>query len=830
MKTMSKILLTTTSLIALTVAARAQTAQINQTVTGANTLTSGNTSTLINSAGFGAVTLQAFQAATNSVNLGAASYTATTTPNTVTQSIASGGSLTVTTNNTNAGFSQNGVQLVQGSQGIRTDINVIARPNNVVGLSLDNGAPVTVQQNSLSTITATQNNRISAGYNTPGGSSFGIGQGPADIVGQSLTSVGPPVTTGTPGVQNNAFNLNTATIAVTGASATVGLGQNPGAVNATQTNFADAGQASPTFIDPSITALNQTVTANVNRIDSIGAATGSTLILDGTGTAVGKQSIGSSLDSFTVQNTARALTWAATSGSTGAGAYGSASGGTGDVSIQNSTQTVGLNFNAIVAGSTATPQNVNFGSSTTGLFEQTATYGSTTSTGSGITIVNQPTGGFANFGVTQGSSSDNPVNVSFAGTGSGAASVSSANTTVPAQSASAALNIADVTGAVVNGNLRQSASINTATGSTTTVVGNGPQLSNFAGAVVQQAGPASISNIDQTSSLVSNSLTAGSVGSVTAGSVGADGLTLTQTGYQTKSANFNSAPSAGTVNPGLSSNVLVAGVLASSTLGSNASISGSRQELINSQNTFSATSSAAGASSASPAQLNVTQSVTLPTAGSTPTAQDQAYGGDNLASANALNSGSGGPGGNGSLTNGSQIGSVNLNSATVTTTGANTQTTIAQTAAGVTNDTLSVAGFNTASAAGRTASVAGYGQQYDVTLNSATLGGAGVKNVTQTSGAATINTGNTLSVTESGTSPFGSATIGGSSTAGLSQSLTASANKADFNTVAGGSIVQTAGPITSTLNNSATATTATSAGSSITGLIQTTAQSINVAQ
>jgi hypothetical protein len=830
MKPMSKILLATTSLIALTVAARAQTLdQINQTVTGVNSLTSGNTSTLINSAGFGAVTLQAFQEATNTVNLGAASYTATTAPNSVTQSIASGGSLTLTSNNTNAGFSQNGAQLVQGFQGIRTDINTVARPDNTAGLSLTNGALVTVQQNSLSAITSTQSNRISAGYNTPAGSSFGIGQGTAAIQGQSLTPdpANPNnslVVNG--GFQNNAFNLNTATIEISGASATIGLAQNPGAVTATQTNFADAGQASPTFIDPAITALNQTVTANVNRIDSVSAATGSTLILDGTGTTVGKQSIGSSLDSFTVQNTARALTWNATSGSTGSGAYGSASGGTGDVSIQNSTQTVGLNFNAIVAGTSGTggtPQSVNFGGTSSGLFEQTAIYGSTTSTGSGITITNQPTGGFANFGVAQGSTSDNPVNVSFVGTGSGAATVSSANPqTVPAQTASATLNIANVSGAA-NGNLIQSASINTATGSGTgtagAAVGNGPQLSNFAGAVVQLTGSASLSNMDQTSSLASNSLTAGSVG--------ADGLTLNQTGYQTKSANFNASPSAGTVNPGLSSNVLVAGVLASSTLGSNASISGSQQVLANSQNTFSATSSANGASG-SPAQLNITQSLTLPQVGST--GQDQAYGGDNLASANALNSGTSGPGGNGSLSNGSQLGSINLNSATVTTPGANTQTTITQSAAGVTGDTLAVAGFNTASAAGRTASVTGYGQQYDVALNSVELGSDGMKNVTQTSGAATINTGNTLSVSETGASPFGSATIGGSSTAGVSQTLTASANRVNLSTSIGGSIVQTAGPITSTLNNSATATTATSAASSITGLIQTTSQSINTGE
>jgi hypothetical protein len=805
MKFTSKVLLATTSVVALTGAAQAQQVLINQSTVGVNTLTSGNNATLINSSGFGAVTLQAFQDAANAVNTGSALYNpvVTTVPGSVTQSIssASSGSLTITTNNTNAGFSQNGSQLVLGSQNIGSDINAAA-------LTLGNSALVTVQQNNPGAITATQNNRMSAGYNTPSGSTFGIGQGPAAIQGQSVGAGG---VINNNGFQNNDFNLNTASIGVAGASATVGLAQKPGAITATQTNFADAGQASPTFIDPSITALNQSVTANVNRIDSIGV-TGSTLVLDGAGTAVGKQSIGSSLDSFTVQNTARALTWGATSGSTGSGAYGSASGGTGDVSIQNSIQTVGLNFNAVVAGTTATPQNVNFGGTSAGLFEQTATYGSTTSTGSGITIANQPTGGFANFGVTQGSSSDAPVNVSFAGTGSGSATVSNATTSlVPAQTASATLNSANVTGAA-NGNLTQSASINTETGSTTTVVGNGPQLSNFAGAVVQLAGSASVSNMDQTSSLASNSLTAGSVG--------ADGLTLNQTGYQTKSANFNASPSAGTVNPGLSSNVLVAGVLASSTLGSNASISGSQQVLSNSQNTFSALTSAAGTSSA-PAQLNVTQNLTLPSAGSTPTAQDQAYGGDNLASANASPGGT--PNGNGSLSNGSQLGGVNLNSVVVGTTGANTQAAITQTAAGVANDTLAVAGFNTASASGRTSSVTGYVQQYDVALNSVSLGGSGTNNVTQTSGAATFNTGNTLTASESGTSPFGSATIGGA--AGALQSLTASANNANIGGV--GSLVQTAGPIDSTLNNSATATTATSAASSITGLLQSTTQSIN---
>jgi hypothetical protein len=790
MKFTSKVLLATTSVVALTGAAQAQQVLVNQTVTGANSLTSGNTSTLINSSGFGAVTLQAFQDAANQVNTGSAVYGTSVPPGSVTQTIASGGSLGVTTNNTNAGFSANGAQLVLGSQGIKTDINS-------AGLTLGNGALVTVQQNNLSTITASQNNQLSAGYT----STFGIGQGPAAIQGQSIGAGGVINNTG---FQNNAFNLNTAAIGVAGASATVGVAQKPGAITATQTNFADAGQASPTFIDPSITALNQSVTANVNRIDSIGVS-GSTLILDGAGTAVGKQSIGSSADSFTVQNTARALTWNSTSGTSGTGSFTSTSGGTGDVSIQSSNQTVGLNFNGIVAGTTGTPQNVNFGGTSAGLFDQTATYGSNT-TASGITIANKPQGGFANFGVVPGAT-DNPVNVSFAGTGNGAAAV-----TDVLQTANASLNSAQVTGAV-NGNLAQSASINTASGSasgtTGTAVLNGPQLSNFAGAVVQATGPASLSNVDQASGLASNSLNAASVG--------ADGLTLSQTGYQTKPTSFSTSAS---VNPGLSSNVLVAGVLTSSTIGGNASVSGSQQTLTNSQNTFSATTSAAGTVS-SPAQLNIAQSLNPTSIASS--VQEQAYGGDNFASARALNSATGGPSGNGSLSNGSQLGGVNLNSVTVGSTGANTQAAITQTAGNNTAAVLNVDGTNTALAAGRTGSITGYGQQYDVALNSVSLGGAGAKNVTQTSGAATITTGNTLSLSESGSSPFGSATIGGMM--GASQSLTASANAANIGGV--GSLVQTAGPINSTLNNSATATTETSAASSITGLVQTTSQSIN---
>jgi hypothetical protein len=789
MKAMCRVLLATTSVVALTVAAQAQTAQINQTVTGANTLTSGNTSTLINSSGFGAVTLQAFQAATNSVNLGAATYTAATTPNSVTQSIASGGSLTVTTNNTNAGFSQNGAQLIQGSQGILSNINS-------AGLTLGAAGAASLQQNNVGGITSSQNNAISAGYNTPSGSSFGVGQGPSVIQGQTRSTSGTVTNSGN---QSNAFQLNTGFITVSSLSATLSAVQSPGAINSTQTNFADAGQASPTSIDPSITGLPQTATVFVNLISSVAGATGTTLILEGA-SSTSKQSVGTaSLDSFTVQNTARALTWNATSGSTGSGAYGSASGGTGDVSIQTSNQTVRLNFNAIDAGLTGPSQNVNFGGSSS--FEQTVTYGSTTSTASGVTIANKPTGGYANFGVVTGAA-DNPVNVSFAATGSGVAVVSDV-----AQTADAKLNSAEVAG-IVNGALTQVASINTATGTGTgtsgAAQGNGPQLSNFSGAVVQGTGPASLSNVDQTSTVASNSLTATGVG--------ATGLTLNQTGYQTKSSNFSTSAQA---NPGLSSNVVIAGVLSSSTLGSNASISGSEQRLTNSQNTFSADTSVAGTSS----PLSITQSLTPSTVGTA--TQEQAYGGDNVASARSLGASSG----NGSLSNGSQLGSVNLNSATVATANVNTRTTIAQTASSTATAPLNVDGTNTGVAAGQTASITGYTQRYDVALNSVSLGGTGEKSVTQTSGAATINTGNTLSVTESGTSPFGSATIGG--TTAVSQTLTASANKADLIGIAGGSLVQTAGPITSTLNNSATATATTSAGSSITGIIQTTTQSIN---
>jgi hypothetical protein len=788
MKFTSKVLLATTSVVALTGAAQAQQVLIDQQVTGTNVLNSGNTAKLINSPGFGAVTLQAFQDAANAVNTGSAVYGSNNPPGSVTQSVNSGASLAVTTNNTIAGFSSNGTQLVLGSQGIGTNINA-------AGLTLGNGAAVTVQQgNPGSTITPTQKNVMSAGYNYDGtSSSFTIGQGPAAIQGQSIGTGGVINNTG---FQNNGFNLNTAAIGVLGASATVGVAQKPGAITSIQTNFADAGQASPTFIDPSITALNQTVTANVNQINSIGAASGSTLILDGAGSTVGVQSIGGLAgvtDSFTVQNAARALTWGSTTANTGA-SYGSTSGGTGDVSIKSSAQTVGLDFNGIVAGTTATPQNVNFGGTSAGLFEQKATYGSASTTGQGIIIANQPVGGFANFGANGATGSaptiNNAVNLSLASTADGAA-----NLTDVGQIASASLNSALVTGAV-NGNLTQTANINTTnTSSASAAVGTGPQLSNFAGAVVQAQGPASLSNVDQSSVLGSNT--------VAAASVGADGLQLNQSGYQAAAAGFSATNSPGQVNAGLSSKILVAKTASSTTLGSNATVAGSQQQLSNQQNTFAATNSAG----------NVTLSQTTDTGATL----SQAYGGDNLALANASS------GGSGSLSNGSQLGNVNLNSAAIGTTGAGTQTAITQTAADA-SPTLTVAGFNTATASGKTATVTGYGQAYNVALNSVSLGGTGAKDVTQSSGAVTINTGNNLGSDEATTSsPFASTTIGGS--LGASQNLSASLNMANIGGV--GSLVQTAGPVNSTLNNTASSTVSTSAASGITGLVQTTSQSIN---
>jgi hypothetical protein len=788
MKFTSKVLLATTSVVALTGAAQAQQVLINQQVTGTNTLTSGNTAKLINSPGFGAVTLQAFQDAANAVNTGSAVYGTNNPPGSVTQSVNSGATLNVKTDNLIAGFSSNGTQLVLGSQGIGTNINA-------AGLTLGNGAAVTVQQgNPGSTISPTQNNVMSAGYNYPGtGSSFTIGQGPAAIQGQSIGAGGVINNTG---FQNNGFNLNTAAIGVLGASATVGVAQKPGAITSIQTNFADAGQASPTFIDPSITALNQSVTANVNQISSVGAATGSTLILDGAGSTVGVQAIGGLTgvtDSFTVQNAARALTWGSTTASTGA-SYGSTSGGTGDVSIKSSAQTVGLDFNGIVAGTTATPQNVNFGGTSAGLFQQTANYGSSSSTPQGIVIANQPIGGFANFGADGATGSaptiNKAVNLSLASTADGAA-----NLTDVGQNASASFNSALVTGAV-NGNLTQTANINTTTASTApAAVGTGPQLSNFAAAVVQAQGPASLSNVDQASVLGSNSLAAASVG--------ADGLQLNQTGYQTAAAGFSATNTPGQVNAGLSSNILVAKTAASSTLGSNATITGSQQQLSNQQNTFAASNSAGN--------------VTLTQTTDTGAALAQAYGGDNLALANANT------GGSGSLSGGSQLGNVNLNSAAIQTTGAGTQTAFTQTAADA-SPTLTVAGFNNASATGKTASVTGYGQAYNVALNSVSLGGTGAKDVTQNTGAVTINTGNNLGSNEaSTTSPFASTTIGGS--LGASQNLSASLNMANIG--GAGSLVQTAHTVNTDLKNTASSTVSTSAASGITGLVQTTSQSIN---
>lgn len=804
MRTMSKFLLATTSVLALTGAAQAQQTLINQNVTGTNVLTSGNTSTLLNTSGFGSVTLQAFQDAVNKVNQGAAIYGGNPTSGTITQSISSAGSLSLTTNNTNAGFSTNGAQLVTGNQTISTVLND-------AGLTLLNTAIATIDQNNTAAITSSQKNVLSAGYNTQSSGNFGIGQG-SSIIQSPFVSTSGTITSR--GNQSNDFNLNSTLISVVDTttmgmnparapgSATVTINQAPGAINSTQTNFIDAGQASPTSIDPSITALNQTVTANVNTISgggvdsaATGPASGSTLILAGASSS-GKQVIGSSLDSFTVQNSARALTFGSTSASTGSGAYGSTSGGTGDVSITGSNQSVALNFNRVVAGTSQNTQNVNFGP-TGQLFEQTATYGSTSTTASGVVIANATTGGFANFGAIQGSTSDKPINLAFAATKDGAASLTDID-----QKASATLNNANVTGSTT-GNLKQAANINTETISSGIAVGVGPQLSNFAGAVVQSQGPTTLSNVDQTSTLSSNNLTTSSVS--------ADGLTLTQTGYQSKTQNFNPIPASGTVNPGLSSNVLIAGTSASTTLGSNASISGSTQSLSNTQNTFSATTSTGGLSG--PAQLNITQGLTA-------ASLNTAYGGDNLAIATAGNGG-----GNGIISDGNQSGKVSLNDVKVNTTSLNTQTQVNQTGAG-SSANIAIAGNNTASVSGRTASITGYDQSYEVGLNTVSLGGTGAGNVTQSSGSATINTANTLTVTESSSSPFATATIGSLGPNTPSQSLTAKINSA---TIANGSgpINQTAGPVTSTLTNTATATSATSSASGITGLSQTTSQSIN---
>jgi hypothetical protein len=110
--------------------------------------------------------------------------------------------------------------------------------------------------------------------------------------------------------------------------------------------------------------------------------------------------------------------------------------------------------------------------------------------------------------------------------------------------------------------------------------------------------------------------------------------------------------------------------------------------------------------------------------------------------------------------------------------------------------------------------------------NSVSLGGTGAKDVNQTSGAVTINTGNSLGASEntsSTSSPFASTTIGGA--LGASQNLSASVNMADIGGV--GSLVQRAGKIDSTLKNTASSTVSTSVASGITGLVQTTSQSSN---
>jgi hypothetical protein len=457
--------------------------------------------------------------------------------------------------------------------------------------------------------------------------------------------------------------------------------------------------------------------------------------------------------------------------------------------------------------------------------------------------VNQPYASFV----------DGAVNASIAGTGDGAATLANVN-----QTGLARFNTASVTG-TVTGNFGQEANINTdgvtaitpATTPTTYVpTGNGPAISNFATAAVTNNGPATMNNVDQTSGTLANAL-------YSAG-VTADGLRLTQAGYKTASYTPASAGTPGDPNnpnvisypgyyPEASTNVVLADagplpatvpgaptvggpiMTPASTSGnatirptstSTAVVDGSNQVASDMFNVFS--------TGASAGTIELNQTLTPTPVGvavnTTPNPDVYAsapsgFGGVNAAGAIA-------PGSNATLKNGTQQGLVAVNAASIGPASGNTE--IFQNASTTGVDSLGnsytgatlVAGQNYAVAAGQTGNIANYRQTYASSINSVDVGGTGARYVEQNSGNSTIDLSNNMGAT----SLNGTAT-GTSSIAGATQLLSSDVNKASLNNI--GTLNQTSGTTISNLANRATTTTATGAATSITGLVQSSSQSVN---
>lgn len=901
--------------------AQAQTVLINQN--GGDMSLGNSNEAILKNNGTGAVNLQAFQDVANTVNKGTAVYNLNLPTGTVTQNLgpgAAGGGVLFNSSNLNGTFSALGPQTTSGSQGINTVVN-----NATLGLG--NNAAVSILQSSIEQnnttagtdagIKANQSNVMSAGYqNSPAnGAPFPIpfngtqyvGQGPAFIQGQSFDANGNVVNNG---FQNNSFTLNTANIVAGGAAASVALGQKPGDIAAVLTNFADAGVATPgpTPIDPSIKNMNQLVNGKVNQLNSSGPAN-STLTLDGTG-QTGFQAIGVPVtgfgvttatpvtQDFVVQNSARALTWKdqpvpvnpSTKFTNKDPAIWSPSvGGAGNVEVRDTTQTVDLGFNGIVAGTAAAPVNVDFGGPSAGQFDQITQYGSANGqdglrisnvardgafptpktpapeNNNGYPLANNDSVVSPQYASTpiQGmmpiatkltdtyprtvnapyaSFIDGAVNTSIAGTGDGAATLANLN-----QAGITKFNTASVTGTVA-GNLGQAAAINTDGGYNTSgrPVGVGPAMSNFATAAVSNNGPATTNNVDQTSATVANALYSGGVS--------ADGLMLTQEGYKTASydatdpaktpapfagyyaerstnavlARSGPLPGSGTTGaPNVGAPVLDpvgSGSVATTprpTSTSTAVVDGSNQSTTDMFNVFSTGASTGTLRLAQ----NLAPNVIDPAGAPPPVTNPSGFGGVNDARAYAL-------GANATLKNGSQQGLVAVNAASIGAASSNTE--IVQNASIASSDpyysppplvnpivggTL-VQGANYAEAAGLTGNISNYRQSYQSSINSATIEGTGPRDVQQNSGVSVVDLSNKMNVASLTGSPTQTSSITGST-----QFLSSDVNKASLNNV--GTLNQTSVSTISNLSNSATTTTATQSGTSITGLVQSSSQSVN---
>jgi hypothetical protein len=772
-----------------------------------------NTATSTNETGFGPVSLQAFQSAANTLNQAIVNRSANAPPGSISQTFGPDLEIDVDTNNTIAAFSANGPQLVRGSQVSQTGVNSAS-------VLLGNATSVTIAQNFFSEdggLDLLQNNILSAGYTEPSMSgAFAVGTGTAAIQGQALTpnpsGMGSIVVN--TGFQTNAFSINSTGLAVGGA-ATATVAQKAGNLNAELYNFADAGIAnSGAAIDPSIDNIAQSISSSVNRIESLGATNDvSTLVLDAAGGSGFQQAGFLELppgvtdeypQTFSVRNSMRALTWNNAAQSPPMGSTvtwtASTSGGNGDVAIRDSSQSLALGFNSINAISPS--QSVVFGGS--GAFAQTANY----TAANGISITSAidrpnppdplnppPPEGYADFGVNLGSTSpDNAVNNVIAGTRNGAAFLSNIG-----QTAGVSFNASSVAG-TASGTLVQTANIGDGlllpspapTPLPDPLPIDGPVMSNVAVALVGATGVSAVTNVDQTSTIASNDFVAGGVGTA--------GLQLTQSGFK------GIEPVLGSIAERVSQNVIAAVVTNSTTLGANARVSGLAQSITDQQNTF-----AAGASNA-----NISLDQTLTNPDTNPSAQPLprplGYGGVNGATVNALNGATGAGLGAASLSDGVQTGEVNLNVAALLNAGT---TDIAQSAVTATNDpALNIYGKNNAEAIGKTSTISNYGQRYDVALNSATLGGVGIGNISQDAGEVRAEISNSLAAKGDSASINGAAQI-----------ISVNINAATLN--GGGSLTQTSGPVISNLTNTMTVTGSSRGASSITGVVQSVSQSLN---